>query len=249
MYKLTEQELFGPPPISTRERYFLEICRYIKSDLEPDPYVIETDDNGFFPSLKEANQDPLSKLYTERAEKLSELQEHYRDQPPFANDDIRRIRQQQEKYELKKLLNNNVEKITLPSDRPHYGPGAIVPNSVLVRYRIIFLMISKTFFGLIQAKLLWPNRQPKKHDQEEWLPPILSDEQLQALEKNKPIVSVMRKSICSSLCLQNLAEKTREFELSQPVVSRMNSYSHPYFHFLFTYHNLANERRSRFCYL
>jgi hypothetical protein len=95
--------------------------------------VIETDTDGFFPSLKEANQDPLSKLYEEREEKLTKLQEHYRDQPPFLNDDIRLIKQQQEKYELKKLLNTNVEKITLPDNRPHYGPGAIVPNSVLVR--------------------------------------------------------------------------------------------------------------------
>ncbi len=102
-------------------------------DLEPDPYVIEKDDDGFFPSLKEANQDPLSKVYKEREQQLSELQEHYRQQPPFLNDNIRLIKQQQDKYELKKLLNNNLEKITLPSDRPHYGPGAIVPNSVLVR--------------------------------------------------------------------------------------------------------------------
>lgn len=100
---------------------------------EPDPYVIERDDDGFFPSLKEANQDPLSKLYKEQEKKLSDLQEHYSHQPPYPHDDIRTIRQQQEKYELKKLLKNNLEKITLPSDRPHYGPGAIVPNSVLVK--------------------------------------------------------------------------------------------------------------------
>ncbi|CAF2479912.1 unnamed protein product [Rotaria sp. Silwood2] len=149
MYKLTEQELFGPP--------------ITKSD----PYVIQKDDDGFFPSVKEANQDPLSKLYEERQQKLSELQEHYRDQPPFPNDDIRIIKQQQDKYELKKLLSSNFEKITLPSDRPQYGPGAIVPNSVL-------------------AKLLWPNRQPKKQEREEWLPPVLSEEQLQALEKTAP---------------------------------------------------------------
>ncbi|CAF0753292.1 unnamed protein product [Rotaria sp. Silwood1] len=150
MYKLTDQELFGPP--------------IIKSD----PYVIQTDDDGFFPSVKEADQDPLSKLYEERQQKLFELQEHYRSQPPFPNDDIRIIKQQQDKYELKKLLNSNVEKITLPSDRPHYGSGAIVPNSVL-------------------AKLLWPNRQPKKQEREEWIPPVLSEEQLQALEKNAPV--------------------------------------------------------------
>ncbi len=83
--------------------------------------------------MKEANQDPISKLYKDREEKLSKLHEHYRDQPPFDNDDIRLIKQQQDKYELKKLLNNNLEKITLPADRPHYGPGIIVPNSVLVR--------------------------------------------------------------------------------------------------------------------
>ncbi|CAF4224081.1 unnamed protein product, partial [Rotaria sp. Silwood2] len=122
----------------------------------------------FFPYVKEANQDPLSKLYEERQQKLSELQEHYRDQPPFPNDDIRIIKQQQDKYELKKLLSSNFEKITLPSDRPQYGPGAIVPNSVL-------------------AKLLWPNRQPKKQEREEWLPPVLSEEQLQALEKTAPV--------------------------------------------------------------
>jgi hypothetical protein len=39
------------------------------------------------------------------------------------------------------------------------------------------------------VKLLWPNRQPKKPEQEEWVPPILSEEQLQALEKNQPAVS------------------------------------------------------------
>ncbi|CAF0730534.1 unnamed protein product [Rotaria sordida] len=150
MYKLTEQELFGPPIT------------------KPDPYVIQIDDDGFFPSVKEANQDPLSKFYEKRQEKLSELQEHYRNQPPFLNDDIRIIKQQQDKYELKKLLNNNVEKITLPGDRPQYGPGAIVPNSVL-------------------AKLLWPNRQPKKQEREEWVPPVLSEEQLQALEKTTPV--------------------------------------------------------------
>ncbi|CAF1127858.1 unnamed protein product [Rotaria sordida] len=150
MYKLTEQELFGPPIT------------------KPDPYVIQIDDDGFFPSVKEANQDPLSKFYEKRQEKLSELQEHYRNQPPFLNDDIRIIKQQQDKYELKKLLNNNVEKITLPGNRPQYGPGAIVPNSVL-------------------AKLLWPNRQPKKQEREEWVPPVLSEEQLQALEKTTPV--------------------------------------------------------------
>jgi hypothetical protein len=131
MYKLTEEELFGPPPTS-RKRLF-NILQISMIDLEPDPYVIEQDNDGFFPSLKEANQDPLSKLYEEREQKLSTLQEHYRNQAPFFNDDIRIIKQQQEKYELKKLLNTNLEKITLPNDRPHYGPGAIVPNSVLVR--------------------------------------------------------------------------------------------------------------------
>lgn len=94
--------------------------------------MTETDD-GFFPSLKEAHQDPLSKLYEERQQKLAELDKHYRDKPPFVHDDIRLIKQQQEKYELKKLLTNNLTKLTLPCDRPHYGPGAVVPNSVLVR--------------------------------------------------------------------------------------------------------------------
>lgn len=72
-------------------------------------------------------------MYEERQKKLTELHEHYRDQPPFPHDDIRVIKKQQDKYELKKLLNNNLERITLPSDRPHYGPGTTVPNSVLVR--------------------------------------------------------------------------------------------------------------------
>lgn len=90
--------------------------------------------------MKEANQDPLSRLYREHKDKLSELDEHYQTQPPFTHDDIRVIKQQQDKYELKKLLHKNLEKITLPSDRPHYGPGAIVPNSVLVR-SWIFLCI------------------------------------------------------------------------------------------------------------
>ncbi len=45
------------------------------------------------------------------------------------------------------------------------------------------------FFLRVQAKLLWPTRQPKKQEQEEWMPPILSEDQLQALEKNKPAVS------------------------------------------------------------
>ena len=107
-------------------------------DLELDTFITQTDDEGFFPSIKEANQDPLSKLYQERQKKLSDLQDHYRDQAPRLNDDIRIIKQQQEKYELKKLLNNNLEKITLPSDRPHYGPGAAVPNSVLVKDRIVY---------------------------------------------------------------------------------------------------------------
>jgi hypothetical protein len=111
-----------------------------QSYLEPDPYVVEKDD-GFFPSLKEANQDPLSKLYKEREQKLSQLEEHYRHQHPLLHDDIRLIKQQQEKYELKKLLHNNLEKITLPSDRPHYGPGTIVPNSVLVSNEISFKSI------------------------------------------------------------------------------------------------------------
>jgi len=131
MYKLTETELFGPPPSSKTDKFFFLKINLI-FNLEPDPYVIEKDDDGFFPSLKKANQDPLLKLYNEHEQKLSELEEHYRDQPPFLNDDIRLIKQQQDKYELKKLLHNNLQKITLPSDRPHYGPGAIVPNSVLV---------------------------------------------------------------------------------------------------------------------
>jgi hypothetical protein len=118
----------------------------MKFYVDPDPYVVEQDDNGFFPSLKEANQDPLLKVYKEREEKLVQLEEHYRDQPPFADDDIRLIKQQQDKYELKKLLNNNLEKITLPADRPHYGPGAIVPNSVLVRNRIIDMHYEFLFF-------------------------------------------------------------------------------------------------------
>lgn len=148
--------------------------------------MIETDDNGFFPSLKEANHDPLSKVYQEREQMLSKLEGHYRQQPPFPDDNIRIIMQQQEKYELKKLLHNNLEKITLPTDRPHYGPGAIVPNSVLVTSRWSFCRL---MFSSIQAKLLWPNRQPKKPEREEWLPPVLSEKQLQALEKDKPVVS------------------------------------------------------------
>ena len=128
-------------------------------DLEPDPYVIERDDDGFFPSLKEANQDPLSKMYQEHEEKLSQLHEHYRNQPPFLNDDIRILKLQQDKYELKKLLNKNLEKITLPTERPHYGPGAIVPNSVLVRKdRIIFIgrfisyLFRLNYFGRIDNR-------------------------------------------------------------------------------------------------
>jgi hypothetical protein len=132
MYKLTEAELFGPLPSSKTEKFFLKINLIF--NLEPDPYIIEKDDDGFFPSLKKANQDPLLKIYNEREQKLSQLEEHYRSQSPFLDDDIHSIKQQQqEKYELKKLLNNNLQKITLPSSRPHYGPGAIVPNSVLVR--------------------------------------------------------------------------------------------------------------------
>ncbi|CAF4508243.1 unnamed protein product [Rotaria socialis] len=150
MYKITDQDLFGPPPSKL------------------DTFITQRDDEGFFPSIKEANQDPLSQLYQERQKKLSELQEHYSNQAPRLNDDIRIIKQQQEKYELKKLLNNNLEKITLPDDRPHYGPGAVVPNSVL-------------------AKLLWPNRQPKKPVRDEWIPPVLSAEQLKALEKETPV--------------------------------------------------------------
>ena len=102
---------------------------------EPDPYVIERDDNGFFPSLKEANPDPLSKIYEDREQMLAKLDEHYSQQPPFFDDNIRIIKQQQEKYQLKKLLHTNLEKITLPNERPQYGPGAIVPNSVLVTDR------------------------------------------------------------------------------------------------------------------
>jgi hypothetical protein len=107
-------------------------------NLEPDPYVIEKD-NGFFRSLKEANSDPLSKFYEEREQKLSQLQEHYSNQSPFPSDDILLVKLQQEKQEVKKLLDSNLQKITLPSNRPHYGPGITIPNSVLVRDRIIHI--------------------------------------------------------------------------------------------------------------
>jgi hypothetical protein len=101
-------------------------------DLELDQYSVEHNDSAFFPSLKEANRDPLSKMYEERGEILAKLNAHYCQQPPLANDDIHRIKQHQDIYELKKLLHTNLEKITLPTDRPRYGPGAIVPNSILV---------------------------------------------------------------------------------------------------------------------
>lgn len=44
----------------------------------------------------------------------------------------------------------------------------------------------KSFF--FEAKLLWPNREPPKVEHEEWKPPTLSAKQLEALEKNTPIV-------------------------------------------------------------
>jgi hypothetical protein len=119
----------------------------MKFFVEPDPYVIDRD-NGFFPSLKEAITDPLSTLYKDREKELSKLHEHYRDQPPFVNDDIRLIKQQQDKYELKKLLTNNLEKITLPADRPRYGPGILVPNSVLVRNRIFWIFKIDLYFAM-----------------------------------------------------------------------------------------------------
>ena len=146
MYKFTEPELFGPPPASKKKIFSFEKNVSIKIYIEPDPYVIDRD-NGFFPPLKEAIPDPLSTLYKDREEELSKLHEHYRDQAPFMNDDIRLIKQQQDKYELKKLLNNNLEKITLPADRPHYGPGLLVPNSVLVRNQI-FERLKSIFVSL-----------------------------------------------------------------------------------------------------
>lgn len=133
-------------------------------------------------------------MYKDRTEKLSELEEHYRTQPPFVHDDFRVIKQQQDKYELKKLLHKNLEKITLPSDRPQYGPGAIVPNSVLVNNRIFD---QRSILLLIQAKLLWPHRQPKAPDHDQWIPPSLSEEQLQALEKNQPQVCRIGRVISS----------------------------------------------------
>ena len=142
MYKLTEEELFKPPPASETNERTNAMDFLFGANLEPDPYAIEEDNNGFFPSLKEANADPLEKIYQEREKTLTKLDEHYRFQPPFATDDIRSIKQHQEKYELKKLLNANLEKITLPDNRPRYGPGAIVPNSVLVNRRSTFVVHS-----------------------------------------------------------------------------------------------------------
>ncbi|UJR35912.1 hypothetical protein I4U23_028653 [Adineta vaga] len=150
MYKMTEEELFGPPPT------------------KPDPYIIDKD-NGFFRSLKEANSDPLSKMYDDREQKLSQIQQEYRYQSSHPSDDIRLLKLEQDKVEAKKLLESNLQKITLPFQRPHYGPGTTVPNSVL-------------------TKFLWPDPLlVKKSEQEEWKPAALSDQQLQAIEENKPV--------------------------------------------------------------
>ncbi|CAF0962576.1 unnamed protein product [Adineta steineri] len=150
MYKVTEQELFGPSPTP------------------PDPYTIDGD-NGFFRSLKEANSDPLLKLYDDRGQQLYQLQQHYRFQSTLPNNDIHSLKQQQEQNEAKKLLESNLQKLTLPSERPHYGSGTMIPNSVL-------------------AKLLWPDPlPPRKQDVEEWTPPTLSDQQLQAIEETQPV--------------------------------------------------------------
>ena len=157
--------------------------------------------------MKEAKHDPLENIYKEREETLMKLNKHYQTQPPYQSDDIRIIKQQQDKYELKKLLNSNLEKITLPPDRPQYGPGAIVPNSVLVSVKFSsdfsFNNTLKSLFrsDVCQAKLLWPNRQPKKIEHEDWKPPTLSTKQLEALDNNQPIVSALElsRSISSSI--------------------------------------------------
>ena len=95
--------------------------------------MIDTD-NGFFRSLKEANSDPITKLFVDREQKLSQLEQHYREPLPFPDDDVRLAKLEQDRYEAKKLLEHNLQRITLPSQRPpHYGPGTTVPNSVLVR--------------------------------------------------------------------------------------------------------------------
>ena len=88
-------------------------------------------------------------MYQQHITQLSELEEHYRHQPPYLNDDIRLIKQQQDKYELKKLLKTNLEKITLPSERPNYGPGAIVPNSVLVNKLANIMKVMLNYLGEI----------------------------------------------------------------------------------------------------
>jgi hypothetical protein len=92
----------------------MESSNLFARHVEPEPYVVDSRDNAFFPSLKEAKADPLPQIYHEREQTLTELNEHYHSGA------------------LKKLLQSNLEKLTLPPDRPRYGPGAIVPNSVLV---------------------------------------------------------------------------------------------------------------------
>lgn len=106
-------------------------------NVAPIPYTIDTD-NGFFRSLKEANSDPLSQLYEEGAQRLSQVRAQYSLEPPFPTDDTRLAKLEQERSEAKKLLESNLKKITMPSGRPHYGPGLTVPNSVLVRASEVF---------------------------------------------------------------------------------------------------------------
>ena len=73
-------------------------------------------------------------MYAEREQTLTNLKECYVEQQPATpKDHARHTKHQQEKHELKKLLDSNLQKITLPMDRLRYGPGSTVPNSVLVR--------------------------------------------------------------------------------------------------------------------
>ncbi|CAF0727372.1 unnamed protein product [Didymodactylos carnosus] len=177
-----------------RQRAFNEYMKmYLKEPhtiVQPEVYLPEQD-NGFFPSLKEAQQDPISIMYKNHETKLQEIQAHYNVETIDQNRILTDIRQSpylkrslDEKYEIKKLLNQNLEHITLPENRPKYGPGAFVPNSVL-------------------AKLLWPNRELIRRENDlEWLPPVLSDEQLHLLEKNQ---------------VTNLIKKTQEAMKLEPV--------------------------------
>ena len=84
--------------------------------------------------MKDASQDPLSGMYAEREQTLTNLKEYYGEQQPATpHDHASYTKRHQEKHELKKLLDSNLQKITLPMDRLRYGPGSTVPNSVLVR--------------------------------------------------------------------------------------------------------------------